>query len=102
MNIVNIFKIFAFIMIIYSLISFFNTRDYIYRLPSMTQPKYIGLEKLGIRMLSISVVLYAAALFVKNEIISIIASCVIMYLLATLISELSALKEYVYLKKKTK
>ena len=98
----NTFKIIALLTFIYSIVRFFDTRKYIYKLPRMTREKYIGLDRLGIRMLSISLVLFAVAVLVPNELVSIILSSIIMYMLAILISELNILKEYVYLKRKMK
>ena len=98
----NIFKIIALLVLIYTVVRFLDTRKYIYKLPRMTREKYIGLDKLGIRIFSISLALFAVAVLVPNELVSIILSSVIIYMLATLISELNILKEYVYLKRKMK
>ena len=97
----NIFKIIALLVLIYTVVRFLDTRKYIYKLPRMTREKYIGLDKLGIRILSISLGLFAVAVLVSNELVSILSS-ILMYMLAILISELNILKEYVYLKRKMK
>lgn len=72
MSVDIIFKIFVFISLTYSFISFLNTRNYIHRLPKITKEKYIGLEKFGIRILAIAVCLFLVAIFIPNKLISII------------------------------
>lgn len=102
MSVDVIFKIFVFISLTYTFVVFLKTRNYIHRLPKMTKGKYEGLEKFGIKILVITVSLFLISIFVLNKLISIIMSCVIVYMLLVLISELNVLKEYVYLKRKMK
>ena len=102
MSVAILFKIIAFISLLYSFIKYMKTRKYIYKLPKMTREKYLGLDKLARRILFISTVLFTISLIKVSGLISIISSCVIMYMLAIMVSELNVLKEYINLKKKMK
>lgn len=102
MSVSNIFKIISFIVLMFSALRYYDTRKYIYKLPSRTREKYIGLDSLGRRILIWAVIQWIVSIIISSQIISIILSCVMMYMLVILISELNALKEYVYLKKKMK
>ena len=102
MSVAILFKIIAFISLLYSFIKYMKTRNYIYKLPKMTREKYVGLDKLARRILFISTGLFIISLIKVSGLISIISSCVIMYMLAIMVSELNVLKEYTNLKKKMK
>lgn len=102
MNIGSIFKIFAFIILTYSFVRYFDTRKYINRLPKNTREKYVNIDRVARRLLVIALILFISTALITSELIAIISSCVVMYMLAAVVSELNALKEYVYLKKKMK
>lgn len=102
MSVQNIFKIVSFLGIVFAFVRYYHTRRYIYKLPTMTREKYVGLDALGRRILIWAILQWVVALILSSGIMSIILSCIILYMLAILISELNVLKEYVYLKKKMK
>ena len=95
MNLGILSNFISFIVLIYFIIQYMNTKKFIYKLPVMTRSKYIGLEILSKRVLIVDIVLFALSIIFSNMIFKVLVSMIIIFTVLYAVSELNILKEYI-------